>query len=397
MDNKLFSVIVLCYRHFEYLYTAIDSVLSQTYPQIELIISDDGSDNFPRHEVEEYIRANKNNHIKNVVIHQETENVGTVRHLNHATRICTGAYVAALAGDDIFFDERVLERYAAGFQHAPENCYIEMAQTGMYDENLEKLDSYYLKPPVQAAIEKTATDSSELLKVLIEFGACLPSTSTCFRREFFEKFGKFDERYNLVEDYPMHVRLAEEGWIIHYENFVAIKHRNGGISHGQKNTLSRSAMLYFSDDKRMIEEIILKKKSVLDRKAQKSLIKKQKKQLLWLEYTLAKARRDHAMLLKICIMNPGQTLLRLLGKAWPFAYQWHTKLFFICCGFWGIIPIVTQMLETILQADASAVPVVLYGVNMVLFIGWLYAFIVYWLNRLIGKIHHFPSETLAIG
>jgi hypothetical protein len=33
-------------------------------------------------------------------------------------------------------------------------------------------------------------------------------TSTCFKRKFFEKFGKFDEQYQLIEDFPMHIRLA---------------------------------------------------------------------------------------------------------------------------------------------------------------------------------------------
>ena len=236
MNEPLFSLIILCYRKFEHLYTAIDSALLQNYPNIELIISDDGSAEFPRSDIETYISKQKSENITNVLVRQEEVNCGTVRHLNHAIAAAHGDYLVALAGDDAFYNENVLSAYVEGFSRAPENCYIEMAHTAMYDSTLTKLESYYLKPIVQKAIEKTETDSSDLLEALIKYGACMPSTSTCFKRTFFEKFGKFDEKYTLIEDYPMHIRLAEEGWIIHFENFVAIKHRNGGISHGRENT-----------------------------------------------------------------------------------------------------------------------------------------------------------------
>lgn len=47
MNKPLFSVVVLVYRHYEHLKTAVNSVLEQDYENIELIISDDGSPNFP--------------------------------------------------------------------------------------------------------------------------------------------------------------------------------------------------------------------------------------------------------------------------------------------------------------------------------------------------------------
>lgn len=60
MEDKVFSVVVLCYRHFEHLDNAISSVLSQDYKRIELIISDDGSDNFPTEKIHKFIEKNKN-------------------------------------------------------------------------------------------------------------------------------------------------------------------------------------------------------------------------------------------------------------------------------------------------------------------------------------------------
>ena len=396
MTKPLFSVIVLCYRHFEYLYDAIDSVLNQSYPNIELIVSDDGSDNFPEEAVNEYIACNKSSNIKSVKIHREESNVGTVKHLNHAVKIISGEYVIALAGDDVLKDASVLEQYREGFEKAPLDCYIEMAQTGMYDDKLQSLEGYYLKLPVQEAIEQTEKDSSMLLDMLLEKGACLPSTSTCFKKEFFQLFGDFDEGYSLVEDFPMHFRLAKEHWIIHYENIVASKHRNGGISHGQKNTLSRSAMLYYSDEKKMIQSIILKNNAGTDQRA-KEAARQWKRQLLWLDFALAKSKKDYLTLITLCLKNPGYILMALLGKAYPFAYKYHSKLVYVCCGLWLTIPSLAQMLNIAVSCDVTLTKSVLLLLTSVLFLVWIYTFVVYWLLRIVGIIQRFPNETLAIG
>lgn len=45
--------------------------------------------------------------------------------------------------------------------------------------------------------------------------------------------------------------------MIHYVNRVTIKHRDGGISHGQSDTLSASARSYYSDLLKMDQEMVM--------------------------------------------------------------------------------------------------------------------------------------------
>lgn len=250
-NESMFSIIIISYRKFDFIYQAIDSVLLQNYNNIELIISDDGSVDFPEHNIKRYIDKRKKNNIKNVIIHREKENCGTVKHLNNVKPYINGKYYMILAADDILYDSTVIEQFALGFDKAPMNCYIQMSQTGMYDYELNKLDYYYLIPNVRKVLEE---NNSLDLYNLVAYMPFLPTNSTCFRREFIELYGEFDEKYKLIEDSPMHLRISRQKWLIHYENFVGVKHRDGGISHGSINGISKSNYWFMCDLLRMRKE-----------------------------------------------------------------------------------------------------------------------------------------------
>ena len=59
MNRPLVSVGVLVYKNFHYIKDVINSILEQDYPNIELIISDDGSPDFCAKEIENYIYGHK--------------------------------------------------------------------------------------------------------------------------------------------------------------------------------------------------------------------------------------------------------------------------------------------------------------------------------------------------
>ena len=350
----LFSVIVLCYRHFEYLRDAIDSVLIQKYPAIELIVSDDGSDAFPKEEIERFIEDRKGENVIQYLVRTGEQNLGTVKHLNQARTFAHGEYIVFLAGDDRLFDENVLSAYADAFSRAPKNCWIEMAQTGMFDEKLRKMQKCYMTAEVQRALEKTETDSSDLMRLLITKGACLPSTSTCFRVGFFERFGGFDESYRLVEDFPMHIRLAKEGWIIHCESFIAIRHRHGGISHGHKNALSKSQIMYLNDTKRMVQELQLGNIEILPKKQRKRAIREKKAELLWIDIQLEIAQKGYGSAKSLILRHPGLFAKLLWYKCLLRIKKVHKRLLVWCYTGWVLNPRIASLGPKIGVAETVA-------------------------------------------
>lgn len=107
---KLISVIIPIYNVEQYLKRCVDSVLSQTYTQLEVILVDDGSPDCCGQMCDEY-KAN-DNRVK--VIHKENAGQGLAR--NSALEIATGEYVTFVDADD-YIDKTHIENLYKALAH----------------------------------------------------------------------------------------------------------------------------------------------------------------------------------------------------------------------------------------------------------------------------------------
>ena len=94
MTNPLITIVVPIYKVEKYLGRCIDSLVAQTYPNIEIILADDGSPDRCGAICDEY--AQKDSRIK--VIHQENKGVAAAR--NAALDIAQGEYIMFVDSDD---------------------------------------------------------------------------------------------------------------------------------------------------------------------------------------------------------------------------------------------------------------------------------------------------------
>ena len=228
-SKPLISVVILSYNNYRYFYEALDSLLQQDYPNIELILSNDGAADFDEQAIRQYLNQNKGSNVKNVIIRNNKQNLGTVKSINNAIKVAKGEYVNFFAADDAFYDTKVLSNFAHAFHNLPDDEYIVAAQLGMYDIYLDKL--------IKLFVDKTTIKFLKNASPLEAFNEmstrCLvAAASTCYKKELFEKYGYFDERYKLVEDWSSALRFSRLGIKFNYFDFIAFKHRDGGISHG---------------------------------------------------------------------------------------------------------------------------------------------------------------------
>lgn len=250
MNKPLVSVCILTYNNYKYIKECINSCLTQTYRNIELVISNDGSNDFNESDLIEYLRINKTSNIQNIVINNNETNIGTVKNVNKAIKMSSGKYCLLIAGDDAIYSDDVVQKYVDFYEAQSEEC-LAVGKAVMMDEYLDKILFYY--PEVS---DEPFLYSSTTAQLLNEFcKRYFFSTSTLAPRAYWEKYGYYDEDYTLIEDVPFYVKALNRGTPVKYLGFPMLKHRDGGISHGNKRYSSESTRLYLLDTIRAFTEM----------------------------------------------------------------------------------------------------------------------------------------------
>lgn len=228
-ELPLVSCIVTCYQKIPYLYEAVDSVLDQTYPHIELIVADDGSTGFSTEAFSSYITSKKQTNIRNFVICHQEVNVGTVQNIRYALGYAAGMYCVNLDGDDVF-DHKTslsemmeymlsnhLDLLECGKRRCDENlCEIELLPTISEKKKLHKLNT-----------AKKQYHSFAALRFLDIGGG----SGMLYKKESVVRYGLFDSTYRNWQDGPSLLAYVRHGKMIPVNHeIISIKYRGGGVS-----------------------------------------------------------------------------------------------------------------------------------------------------------------------
>ena len=104
-NQPLVSVAIPCYNHERFVQDSIQSIIDQTYQNIELIIIDDGSRDGSVEKIKEMIPACQERFVRFEFRHRP--NKGLSATLNEALEWCEGKYFSALASDDIVLKNKI--------------------------------------------------------------------------------------------------------------------------------------------------------------------------------------------------------------------------------------------------------------------------------------------------
>ena len=222
-NQDIITVLVPVYNSPD-IKATINSILIQTYRYIQLIILDDGSDNFDTGSIEKYIKQNAKNVVESIVLHN-AQNIGTVKNLNQGLSLSKGKIIIFLAGDDAFFDEKVIEDWVQEFNRTNSN--IITAKRMLCDELMQS--SGEVAPTKEQIKWIEELSPRELYEKLCQFnfifGCC-----TAIRKDFIAGIGGFDEKYRLIEDYPFVLKASRRKNEITFFDRLVVKYRDGGAS-----------------------------------------------------------------------------------------------------------------------------------------------------------------------
>lgn len=235
MDYPLVSIVTLTYKKFDYIYSTIKSVLNQDYPNIEYIVADDGSNNFPKEDIESFIKKNSKANLKRFIIIDNKENIGTVKNINRAYKIATGEYIMPLSADDEFLHKNIVSKIISEFDRR--KCDVLITSRLVCDKDLTPL--FYLPHlKERAKIDKLDTcEKQYIAMVTYELYEVMSGSVLYMKKKKIEQFGYFDENYRLLEDAPFIEKYLRNEKINIAYDIVSIKYRVGGVSYDKVNTI----------------------------------------------------------------------------------------------------------------------------------------------------------------
>lgn len=185
--KPLVSVILPVCNECSFLQKAIESIINQSYSNIEIIIVNDGSTN---PEVEEiclkYIDK---------IVYLRKENDGIASALNYAINVAKGEYIARMDGDDISYTERIYKQV----EFLENNRDIDICGT-----NYENIDENDL---VISRSNLPLEDYEIKVQNIFQNSLCHPSIM--FRSDVFDNHLRYDESVK-AEDYELWLRLENK-------------------------------------------------------------------------------------------------------------------------------------------------------------------------------------------
>lgn len=226
------SIIIPSYNYGRFIGRALNSVLSQSYQDYEIIIVDDASTDDTKDVVGKY-----NDPRIRYIVHPV--NCGPSKARNTGIEASKGRYIAFLDSDDIWMPEKI-ESQIGLFQNGPDNLGVVYTNMKVCDETTSKTFSTHF-----------FAYRGKVLQSLLEVNH-VGNSGVMIKKECFAKAGLFDVSMRLCEDWDMWIRVAcfDQFDCIEQPLFTLFTHSSNSSANlkqmisGRETLLQKHAALY---------------------------------------------------------------------------------------------------------------------------------------------------------
>jgi len=224
------SVVIPCYNHGQYLSEAIESVLNQTYKNIEIVVVNDGSTDNTEAVCKSYPK----------VKYVYSNNSGLSAARNTGVKHSTGNYLIFLDADDYLYP-RAVEINLWYFSEFKKIAFV----SGAHD----KIDEKGNFLPVEDALDKSIDNYTSLLQ-----GNYIAMEGTVmYRRDLFQSFF-FDPRLKACEDYDINLNIARYFPSISHSNKLAVYRIHNYNMSADKNLMLENVIKVLDKQKPLLKE-----------------------------------------------------------------------------------------------------------------------------------------------
>lgn len=190
----LITVSMASYNHAKYLPEAIESVLNQTFPDFELIIIDDASQDQSRSFIEIY--AKKDDRIR-AIFHDKNQGIAFTA--NQGMAAAKGKYITFIDSDDVWMPEKLQKQL--DILARDENLVV-WSEGLIIDEAGTPTGETFTQMNHSSGREKSGNIFEDLLQ-----GNHILASSMIFKRENLKGI-HFDERFKYLNDFQFNVDMA---------------------------------------------------------------------------------------------------------------------------------------------------------------------------------------------
>lgn len=206
MSPPLVTLFVMTWKHARHVAAAMESAFAQTWPNLEILVSDDASPDGTWAEIERVAAGYAGPH--RLRLNRNPTNLGILAHVNRVFELAEGRFLVHAAGDDVSDPERVAR--LAGAWLAGEGR-VTAVHSAWRD-----LDEGGREGPIGRPAEALRGASPTPFEVAVGRINCVGATAGWDRRVF-DRFGPLPAARRAVEDGPLFFRASLLGEIAYLD------------------------------------------------------------------------------------------------------------------------------------------------------------------------------------
>lgn len=238
MADKLVSVIISSYNSSKFIIETIESVSSQTWKNIELIITDDCSGDNTTELCRNWLNLNEKRFINSCILISE-KNTGVSANANRGLKIAKGNWIKFLGADDTLKPDCIKDNMQFITNHPHINVLFSLID--LYRNAFTPANFIRTIPDLPFSSDDImnpdrSADSQYRMLLLSDRINFTPSVF--LQRDALISAGGFDESFKMLEDYPLWLNLTRKGNKLFFMNKVTVNYRqhsdainNTGINH----------------------------------------------------------------------------------------------------------------------------------------------------------------------
>lgn len=222
MGDMLVSVNVVTYNSAKHVLETLKSIKSQTYPNIELIISDDCSKDDTVSICRRWLLENSDRFCRTQLITSE-QNTGIGKNCNRALFASTGEWIKGIAGDDVLIETCIEDLVEAAKEH--KGYYIFHSLCRKFESTFAERNELPLSKYIPTPLFRDNNSSYRQQYLSLMLGCPIDACTVMINVKLLKSLGGYEDKVRMCEDWPTWIKISQAGYKFFFVEKKTVKYR----------------------------------------------------------------------------------------------------------------------------------------------------------------------------